>query len=167
MRFRLVPTLALSTRQCDGECRRPLVEGTWAYECVPCSLDLCAACAPGGIFPITAQPAALAPRKRAREPPPRPARVLQPARGTGGSRRSRPNRQRRTLFDDESDAGLVSEAESQPAAQGEVCARRGKRCRELEAPSCPVRGPQRQPYGEGPGRKRSSPPSIHSRGQGP
>ena len=167
MCFCLTPALAPSSRNCDGECRRPLVEGTWAYECEPCSLDLCAACAPGGIPPTAAQPAARAPRKRAREPPPRSAYRLQPAQRSGALRRPRPSKQRRTLFDDESDGVLHSEAESQPASQGEVRARRDKRSREPDAPSRMARGPQRQPYGEGPGRKRSSPPSIHSRGQGP
>jgi len=166
MCFCLTSALAPSSRNCDGECRRPLVEGTWAYECEPCSLDLCAACAPGGIPPTAAQPAARAPRKRAREPPPRSAYRLQPAQRPGAPRRPRPSKQRRTLFNDESDGVLQSEAESQPASQGEVRARRDKRSRESDAPSRMASGPQRQPYGEGPGRKRSSPPSIHSRGQG-
>ena len=93
---------------------------------------------------------------------PRSAHGLQPApQGTGGPRRSRPSKQRRTLFDDESDGVLVSEAESQPATQGEVRARRDKRSRELDAPSRMARGPQRQPYGEGPGRKRYGSVAAH------
>jgi hypothetical protein len=43
-----------------------------------------------------------------------------------------------------------------------------RHCWERDEPSArPARGPLRQPYGEGPGRQRSGPPSIHSRGQGP
>ena len=66
------PPLSLTGgRKCDGECRKPLhvVEGTWAYECSPCSLDLCAACAPGGFHPVLAPPIARASRKRARVTP--------------------------------------------------------------------------------------------------
>ena len=167
MCFRLTSALAHPDRKCDGECRRPLVEGTWAYECAQCALDLCAACAPEGITPTAAPPAALAPRKRGREPPSRPARVRQAARGTGAVRRARHGSKRRNLFDDESDGGSGSEADPQHAAQAEVCARRTKRSREPDATcSRPAGGPHRQAYGEGPGRKRSSPPSIHSRGQG-
>ena len=168
MCFCLTTASAHSYRKCDGECRRSLVEGTWAYECEPCSLDLCAACAPGGIPPPTAPPAALAPRKRAREPPTRPAHRLQSAQGTRAPRRARPGKQRRTLFDNASDDGLSLVAEPLPAAQGVGRARRAKRNREPDAPSDhPARGPHRQSYGEGPGRKRSGPPSIQSRGQGP
>jgi len=168
MCFCLTTASAHSYRKCDGECRRSLVEGTWAYECEPCSLDLCAACAPGGIPPPTAPPAALAPRKRAREPPTRPAHRLQSAQGTRAPRRARPGKQRRTLFDNASDDGLSLVAEPLPAAQGVGRARRAKRSREPDAPSDhPARGPHRQSYGEGPGRKRSGPPSIQSRGQGP
>ena len=167
MCFRLTSALAHPDRKCDGECRRPLVEGTWAYECAQCALDLCAACAPEGITPIAAPPAALALRKRGREPTSRPARVRQAARGTGAVRRASHGSKRRNLFDDASDGGSGSEADPQHAAQAEVRARRTKRSREPDATgSRPAGGPHRQAYGEGPGRKRSSPPSIHSRGQG-
>ena len=122
---------------------------------------------PEGITPTAAPPAALAPRKRGREPPSRPARVRQAARGTGAVRRARHGSKRRNLFDDESDGGSGSEADPQHAAQAEVRAWRTKRSREPDATcSRPAGGPHRQAYGEGPGRKRSSPPSRHSRGQG-
>ena len=167
MCFRITPTLAHPDRKCDGECRRPLVEGTWAYVCTPCSLDLCAACAPDGFPPGAPLLVARAPRKRAREPPPHRVQQRQPDRGSEDLRRARPDKvRRRNLFDDDLDARQVSGAEFQPAAQGEAPVRREKRRREPDAPSLPAGGPWRQPYGEGPGRKRSGPPSIQSRGQG-
>ena len=168
MLFRLATAHTHLDRRCDGECRRPLGEGMWTYECAPCSLDLCAACAPGGIQPGD-EPAraARAPRKRAREPPPHRARGRQMAHGDGPPRRAAKGERRRNLFDGDSDGGPDSDEFSQPAAQGGAHGLCGKRPREPEeSPSHEAGGPQRQPYGEGPGRKRSAPPSIHSRGQG-
>jgi ribonuclease HI len=168
MLFRLATAHTHIDRRCDGECRRSLGEGMWTYECAPCSLDLCAACAPGGIQPGD-EPAraARAPRKRAREPPPHRARGRQMAHGDGPPRRASKSERRRNLFDGDSDGGPDSDEFAQPAAQGGAHGLCGKRPRESEeSPSREAGGPQRQPYGEGPGRKRSAPPSIHSRGQG-
>jgi len=167
MLFRLATAHTHLDRRCDGECRRTLGVGMWTYECALCSLDLCAACAPGGILPVDVPRAARAPRKRAREPPPHRARGRQTPKGVGPPRRAPHGGRRRNLFDGDSDGGPDSEESSPPAAQGGARGRCGKRPREpVELPSRPAGGPQRQPYGEGPGRKRSAPPSIHSRGQG-
>lgn len=164
MRFRITSTLAHPDRVCDGECRRPLLEGTLAYECAPCSLDFCAACASDGLQLVEAPPIARAPRKRAREPPPRRVRGRPQSRGGKAPRRAHPSDPRRNLFVDASDDGSASGDESPPVAQGEVHGRGNKRRRDPDDP--PAGEPWRQPHGEGPGRKRSGPTSIHSRGQG-
>jgi hypothetical protein len=133
MLFRLATAHTHLDRRCDGECRRSLGEGMWTYECAPCSLDLCAACAPGGIQPGD-EPAraARAPRKRAREPPPHRARGRQMAHGDGPPRRASKGERRRNLFDGDSDGGPDSDEFSQPAAQGGAHGLCGKRPREPE-----------------------------------
>jgi hypothetical protein len=167
MCFRITSALAHPDRKCDGKCRKPLVEGTWAYACTTCSLDLCAACAPSGFHPALAPPVARASRKRARAPPPQREKRRRIARGVEAPRRARSGGQRRNLFVDATDDGSTSGDDAPQDAQGRARGRGDKRPREQDATGPHPGEPLRQNYGEGPGRKRSGPTSIHSRGQGP
>lgn len=152
-------------------CRKPLCAGAWAYGCEPCQLDLCAACSPEGVSPAAAPPLGRVGAKRGRvqaaKVRPRPA-----GKRGGAPQRGRRVKHRRTLFDsdDDSEEGDDLCAPRNPhLLAGEQAAEsraRGKLCREVEESDDSSGKVPRQAYGEGPGRKRSGPPSIRSRGQG-
>ena len=176
MQFRLTSALSHLDRRCDGStCHKPL-KGAWAYNCEQCQLDLCAACAPEGVSPEAAPPLARVAAKRGRA---QPARARQrPAGKRGGApRRGRRVKHRRTLFDSDDDSGPGdSEDDGDPHAPRNPHRTAGERaaksqaevelCRDAEEIDAPPEKAPRQAYGEGPGRKRSGPPSIRSRGQG-
>ena len=90
----------------------------------------------------------------------------------GAPQRGRRVKHRRTLFDsdDDSEEGNGPRAPLTPhLLAGEQAAESredGKRCRDVEGRDDSPGKVPRQAYGEGPGRKRSGPPSIRSRGQG-
>ena len=167
MTFHLTTGHSHHERRCDGPCRRPLCAGAWTYSCEPCQQDLCVACSTDGIAAEGALPSGRGAGKRPARPP--LESVPPPKRKTPAARR------RRNLFDSESaaepsdsdDDFLVALPRPHDCAHKgdaeEGLRRRAKRRR--ESAGAHAGAAPRQPYGEGPGRKRSGPASIHSRGQ--
>ena len=173
MQFRLTPASIHLQRRCDGPCRKPLCSGAWAFACEQCQLDLCAACAPEGVFTAADPPLARATAKRGREQPaqarPRPA-----GKRAGAPQRGRRAKHRRTLFDSDDDSeDADTDAPRAPRnphiSAGETAAETradGGPGQDEEGRGDSSRKAPRQAFGEGPGRKRSGLPSIRSRGQG-
>ena len=173
MQFRLTPASIHLQRRCDGPCRKPLCSGAWAFACEQCQLDLCAACAPEGVFTAAEPPLARATAKRGREQPaqarPRPA-----GKRAGAPQRGRRAKHRRTLFDSDDDSeDADTDAPRAPrtphiSAGGTAAETRadGGPSQDEEGRGDSSRKAPRQAFGEGPGRKRSGLPSIRSRGQG-
>ena len=171
MTFHVINGHSHHERRCDGPCRRPLCAGAWTYSCEPCQKDLCVACSTDGISAEGAPPPDRGVGKR-------PAHLMQePA--PPAKRRAPAARRRRNLFDSESEAESAGSNDDAPLAphpapprphdsagsgDAEEGLRRGAK-RRRESAGTNAGTASRQPYGEGPGRKRSGPTSIRSRGQ--
>ena len=99
-----------------------------------------------------------------------------PAGKRAGGTPARPARakHRRTLFDSDDDSEDADTGASRAPPNPHISVDEtaagsradGGPCQDEEVSSDSPRKAPRQAYGEGPGRKRSGPPSIRSRGQG-